>query len=54
MTYNEVFEWIDEFYDLEQYDDFGEFYEQVSNDWFGRNDFDTIITPEEFFNHYEG
>ncbi len=54
MTYSEVFEWIDEFYDLEQYDDFGEFYEQVSNDWFGRNDFDTIISIDEFFNHYEG
>ena len=54
MTYSEVFEWIDEFYDLEQYDDFGEFYEQVSNDWFGRNDFDTIISLDEFFNHYEG
>ena len=54
MTYNEVFEYIDEGYDVSDWADLGEMYEQVSNDWFGRNDFDTIISLEQFFNHYEG
>ena len=54
MTYDEVFEWIDDSYDFESYEDLGEFYQDVSNDWFGRNDFDTIISLDEFFNHYEG
>ena len=54
MTYEEVFEYIDEFYDFTEYDDLGEKYQEVSNNWFGRNDFDTVITVDEFFNHYEG
>ena len=53
MTYAEIFEWIDDQYDFAMYDDLGEFYQDVSNEWFGRSNFEDIISPEEFFSHYE-
>lgn len=53
MTYDEVFEWIDEAYDWTEYDDLGMFYDDVSSEWFGRSNFEDIISPEEFFSHYE-
>ena len=53
MTYAEVLEYIDDNYDWTEYDDLGMMYEQISNEWFGRSNFEDIISPEEFFNYYE-
>jgi hypothetical protein len=53
MTYAEIFEWIDDQYDFSMYDDLGEMYEQINEEWFGRIPFDSIISPESFFNYFE-
>jgi hypothetical protein len=54
LTYQEVYDWIEDFHDFEAFDDYGELYEQISNDWVGRNDFSNVISLDEFLNHYEG
>jgi hypothetical protein len=55
MTYDEVFEWVEGIFDIDNYDndDLGEAYEMITNEWEGRNNFESIISLDEFLNHYE-
>jgi len=53
LTYAEVFEYIDDFYDIDDFDDLGEMYQDISNNWSERNNFEDIISLDEFLNHYE-
>ena len=53
MTYQEIFDWIDEEYGYYEPDDLGELYETISEEWTGRNNFSDIISFDEFINHYE-
>ena len=53
MTYQEVFEWIDDNYDLEDYDSAEEMYYAIQADWTGRNDFASIISLDDFNSTYE-
>ena len=52
MTYQEVFEWIDDNYDLDDYGSTEEMYDAIQADWTGRNDFASIISLEDFNNTY--
>ena len=53
MTYAELYEWIEDNYDFDDWDDFGEFYEQIEEDWDGRGNFSDIVSYDEFINNYE-
>jgi hypothetical protein len=53
LTYQEIFDWIDEEYGYYEPDDLGELYETISEEWTGRNNFSDIISFDEFINHYE-
>ena len=47
MTYQEVFEWIDDNYDLDDYGSTEEMYDAIQSDWTGRNDFASIISLDD-------
>ncbi len=56
MTYQEVFDWIDENYPELEYaetGDLGEIYEQIESDWSGRNNLSDVISIYEFISNYE-
>ena len=53
MTYQEVFEWIDDNYDLDDYGSTEEMYDAIQADWTGRNDFASIISLDDFNSTYE-
>jgi len=52
LTYEEVFEWIDDNYDLEDYDSAEEMYYAIDSEWTGRNDFSSVITLDDFSVRY--
>lgn len=53
MTYEEVFEWIDDNYDLDDYDTAEDMYDDINSNWTGRNNFDSIISLDDFNSRYE-
>jgi len=53
LTYQEVFEWIDDNYDLDDYGSTEEMYDAIQSDWTGRNDFASIISLDDFNSTYE-
>ena len=52
MTYEEVFEWIDDNYDIDDYDSSEEMYYAIESDWTGRNDFASVISLDDFNSRY--
>jgi len=54
LTYAELYEWIEDNYDFDGWDDYGEMNDQINEDWDGRGSFDDIISFDEFINNYEG
>lgn len=53
MTYQEVYDWIEENFP-EEYDDLGEVWEELQNEWVGRNELENIIPYNDFLSTYEG
>jgi len=52
LTYQEVFDWIDEQFDIDT-EDLGEEYERISNEWNGRSDLSNVISLDDFLSYYE-
>jgi hypothetical protein len=51
LTYAEIFEWIDDNFDPDDYSDGYEMYEDVSSGWDGRGDFP--LSEQDFLSYYE-
>tara|TARA_R110002020_G_scaffold114180_1_gene262608 strand:- start:203 stop:364 length:162 start_codon:yes stop_codon:yes gene_type:complete len=51
LTYAEIFEWIEGQFELSDYEDGYEMYEDVSSGWDGRGDFP--LSEQDFLSWYE-